>query len=171
MLGEDDEELRASMVSVLAEYGYEVHAVPDGRALMDSVTRLIRVGTPPALAIADQRMPKMSGLAVADAIRRRNLGVPLVLVTAFGDEEIAEEARHAGVPMLRKPFDIEDLMTVVEYVIDRKREALLECAGCGAVDDLRAADDGPNVFYCVECRRQLDEFDANDPRFDLGGRG
>jgi hypothetical protein len=45
------------------------------------------------------------------------------------------------------------------------------CAACGGVDELRAADDGPYVFFCAECRRQFERFDVLDPLVDVGGSG
>ncbi len=169
VLAEDDRDVRLGVRSVLELFGYRVEDVSNGLALLRAVQTFVHAGAPPALVLADQRMPVMSGLEVASEIRRRGWRVPVALMTAFGDDDLAEEARRAGILMLRKPFEVEDLITLVGYIIDRNAGHAPKCAACGATDDLHAADDGANVFFCRSCRAQNEEFDLSDPRFDVGG--
>jgi two-component system, response regulator, stage 0 sporulation protein F len=169
LLAEDDRDVRMGVRSVLELFGYRVEDVSNGLALLRAVQTFVHAGAPPALVLADQRMPVMNGLEVAAELRRRGWRIPVALMTAFGDDDLAEEARRAGILMLRKPFEVEDLITLVGYIIDRHAPALPKCAACGATDDLHAADDGANVFFCRSCRAGNEEFDPSDPRFDLGG--
>jgi CheY-like chemotaxis protein len=168
ILAEDDPDVRVSVASVLELFGYSVVPVSNGRMLLRAVQSFVHSGRPPALVLTDQRMPAMSGLEVAAEIQRRRWKVPVVIMTAFGDEDLAEQARRAGITLVRKPFEVEDLLTIVGYVVDRIEVDPLACAACAGTDDLRAIDDGANVFFCRECRSRFESFDPADPGVDIG---
>jgi DNA-binding NtrC family response regulator len=66
------------------------------------------------LIISDVRMPGRSGLDVLTALRRTDHRTPVILITAFGDAEIHAEAHRLGVlAVFNKPFDLDDLRTLV----------------------------------------------------------
>jgi CheY-like chemotaxis protein len=50
----------------------------------------------PALVLTDLNMPEMNGLELVEAIRDRHPGLPVVLMTAYGNEELAVQALHGG---------------------------------------------------------------------------
>jgi CheY-like chemotaxis protein len=59
-------------------------------------------------------MPGRGGLAILHGIRRFSWCPPFLLITAFGDPEIHEEARRLGVlRVFDKPFDLDDLRRAV----------------------------------------------------------
>jgi len=76
----------------------------------------------PDLAILDIKMPGMDGLEAARHITKDRICGVLVL-TAFSQREVIEEARDAGaLAYLVKPFQKSDLIPAIEVAIGRFRE-------------------------------------------------
>jgi two-component system NtrC family sensor kinase len=108
----DDEETLARMVAEgLTEEGHEVRTAHSGREALDLISRESF-----DVIIADVRMPGMDGARLYEELRRSrpDLASRFVLTsgdTLGGDAEAA--ARHAGVDLLRKPFDLARLRDTV----------------------------------------------------------
>ncbi len=118
VIAEDEAIIRMDLRETLEEEGYEVVA-ETGRG--DEAVELVRA-LHPDLAILDVKMPGMDGLAAADIINREKLCGVLVL-TAFSQREIIEQARDAGaLAYLVKPFQKSDLIPAIEVAIGRFRE-------------------------------------------------
>jgi DNA-binding response OmpR family regulator len=121
LLAEDDAELRRFLATTLRRDGYEVIEAKNGDELLSLIgSQILSPLDRPAidLVVSDIRMPGQSGLRVLASLRRADWGTPVVLITAFGDRETHEEARRLGaVAVFDKPFDIDDLRTVVMNVI------------------------------------------------------
>ncbi|MGZ3601943.1 MAG: ANTAR domain-containing response regulator, partial [Ktedonobacterales bacterium] len=70
----------------------------------------------------DIRMPEMDGISAAEVLTRENLA-PVVLLTAFSDEELIERARDAGVVhYVTKPWRSSDLKPAIEIALSRFQE-------------------------------------------------
>lgn len=110
-VAEDDAEMRALITAALEADGYAVVAASDGRDLLARLeTDRERVG----VIVSDVRMPGYSGLDLLAIVRCASWAVPVILITAFGDEETHAEARELGaVTVLDKPFDLDDLRAAV----------------------------------------------------------
>ena len=86
LLAEDESIIRMGLIRILEDAGHRVVAAPDGR----TAVRLARQ-TGPDLAILDIKMPGLDGLQVAREIFSRR-PLPIVLLTAYGDRELVEQA-------------------------------------------------------------------------------
>ena len=76
----------------------------------------------PDLAILDVKMPGMDGLEAAGIISREKL-CGVLMLTAFSQREVIEQARDAGaLAFLVKPFQRSDLVPAIEVAIGRFRE-------------------------------------------------
>lgn len=64
------------------------------------------------LVIADVRMPGMTGLDLLRDVKRRHPGIPVILMTAYGDPTLGALAPDAD-GFLRKPFGIDELWATV----------------------------------------------------------
>jgi response regulator RpfG family c-di-GMP phosphodiesterase len=76
------------------------------------------------LIVSDIRMPGVTGLEVLEGIHEAEWFVPMILITAFGNEEVHRQAEELGAAgMFDKPFDINDLITRIRQVLvlDPKR--------------------------------------------------
>jgi len=117
ILAEDDREMRTMLAESLRRDGYQVIEAADGRAL-DALIRSSFYATPQGepvdLIVTDVRMPGCSGLSVLEAVREARWAIPVILITAYGDEATHEAARRLGVTAIfDKPFDVDDLRTAV----------------------------------------------------------
>ena len=73
----------------------------------------------PDLIVADMRMPEMTGLELAQLVHREGLGIPVILVTAEGSEELAKLALRSGVAdYIIKPFTEDELLGAVRRTLD-----------------------------------------------------
>ncbi len=78
-----------------------------------------------ALVITDVRMPGMGGIEVTKRIGERAPLCPVVVITAYGDVEIAVEAMKAGAyDFMQKPFSREQLQLVVNRALEHRRLTL-----------------------------------------------
>lgn len=118
VIAEDEAIIRLDLRETLEEEGYEVIGEAGrGDVALDLIREL-----KPDLAILDVKMPGMDGLEVARMIGDEKICGVLVL-TAFSQREIIEEARDAGaLAYLVKPFQKSDLIPAIEVAIGRFRE-------------------------------------------------
>ncbi len=116
LLAEDDVALREMLAMVLSESGYQVASVSDGSELR----RLLRE-PPPAggfdLIVTDVNMPGGSGLDVIELLRRNGDTTPVIVVTAFPQDDIRKRAKDLGLRLLAKPFELETLRAAVDWAI------------------------------------------------------
>ena len=118
VIAEDEAIIRLDLRETLEEEGYEVVG-ETGRG--DRAVELVRE-LKPDLAILDIKMPHMDGLEAARLIgEERICGV--LMLTAFSQREVVEEARDAGaLAYLVKPYQKSDLIPAMEVAIGRFRE-------------------------------------------------
>jgi len=118
VIAEDEAIIRLDLKETLEEEGYVVVG-ETGRG--DKAVDLVREHRPD-LAILDIKMPGMDGLEAARHITKDRICGVLVL-TAFSQREIIEEARDAGaLAYLVKPFQKSDLIPAIEVALGRFRE-------------------------------------------------
>lgn len=116
LVADDDDEMRALLAQTLRDDGYEVVESDNGaRALL--ALSLDRNGEGPRgvdLVVTDLRMPGATGLEILVGLRALDWPVPVVLITAFLDEEVEAAARRLGVAaVLSKPFSLTELREAV----------------------------------------------------------
>lgn len=120
----DDEPLiRAAMLAVLSELGYEARGFGSAEELYVS---LVDGQGLPDLLVLDQMLPDEDGAAIARSLRERPQyrDIPILFVTAISDEE-AERLEFVA-PVVRKPFDFRDFVTAVESRLPAATEEVRE---------------------------------------------
>ena len=118
IIAEDEAIVRLDIKEILLSAGYEVVG-ETGRG--DEAVSLA-AETTPDLAILDVKMPGMSGIQAAREMTR-DAKVAVMVLTAFSQRELIEEARDAGVAAyLVKPFRREELLNAVDTVLASCRE-------------------------------------------------
>ncbi len=76
----------------------------------------------PDLVVLDVKMPRLDGIAAAEAIASERIA-PVVILTAFSQRELIERARDAGaMAYLVKPFTKNDLVPAIEMALSRFAE-------------------------------------------------
>lgn len=120
LLAEDDADMREALAAQLSADGYSVKQVSDGSMLKRYLDRALagKSSEPtPDLVISDIQMPGQDGLQVLEWLRGRDWTIPIILVTAFGDDETHGEAERLGVTaILDKPFEIDQLRATIEQL-------------------------------------------------------
>ena len=98
---EDDESCRLAMQRLLKSAGFSVQSFSCAEEFLDS-GRQQETGC----LIADIRMPGMSGLDLQAKLNADHCAIPIIFVTAHGDEKMRLQAMRGGaVKFLAKPFD------------------------------------------------------------------
>ncbi len=118
VIAEDEAIVRLDLKETLEEEGYDVVG-ETGRG--DEAVELVRQHRPD-LVILDIKMPGMDGLSAAREIRGQRQCAILIL-TAFSQRNLVEEARDAGaLAYLVKPFQRSELVPAIEVAMGRFNE-------------------------------------------------
>ena len=118
VIAEDEAIVRLDLKEILVTAGYEVVG-ETGRG--DEAVTLVEEHQPD-LAILDIKMPGMDGLRAAREITSRHQ-VAVLLLTAFSQRDLIEEARDSGVSAyLVKPFQPRELLPAVAEVLSKARQ-------------------------------------------------
>ena len=105
---DDDDDIREFLADSLASLGHRAETMARAEAALEALEN-----GPPDLMLIDFAMPGMNGAELARAVRARFPDLPIVFVTGFAETEQMEGACGADVPVLRKPFGIDELAAVV----------------------------------------------------------
>jgi DNA-binding response OmpR family regulator len=125
LVAEDDKEMRQMLVQALRKDGYEVSECSNGFHMLGKLgNRLLEPEVLKCeakeydLIISDIRMPGVTGLSVLEGMRLFEGFPPMILITAFGDEETHAKAREFGAAaVFDKPFELEDLLAKVHEIL------------------------------------------------------
>ena len=154
---DDDRTVSDVVCRYLEHAGYEVDHAGDGAAALAAVAR-----RPPQLVVLDLMLPKIDGLQVCRRLRARPEGVPIIMLTALGDEADRVLGLQLGADdYLTKPFSPRELVLRVGSVLRRATAA----PASGAVEVLSDGDlviePGPRVARLrgTELTLTLREFD------------
>jgi CheY-like chemotaxis protein len=116
LLAEDDQALREVLRSILESLDLEVHEASDGFELLDLLTRERGFD----LVVSDVRMPSMSGLQVAVALRNAGCDTPFIVLSAFGNPELRRSvARLGNALFLDKPVEPAALAAAANAALGR----------------------------------------------------
>lgn len=112
---EDDGAIRRGLCDALKYSGYETHEAADGKAGLDAALTL-----EVDLVLLDILMPKMDGLTVLREIRNAQPGLPVIVLTAKGEEQDRVKGLKDGADdYVVKPFSATELLARVAAVLRR----------------------------------------------------
>ncbi len=134
LLVDDEESVQKLLTYPLEREGYTVVQARDGEEALERYRE-----TPVDLVILDLMLPRLDGLAVCRRLREERSAVPIIMLTARGDEGDKVLGLELGADdYITKPFSIREFMSRVRALL---RRAQLSPAGARAevieVDDLR----------------------------------
>jgi FixJ family two-component response regulator len=111
---DDDELMRDALRGLLKAVGLPAQEFASAEEFLDSGQR-----HQTACLIADIRMPGISGLELQAKLNADRCRIPIIFITAHGDEKMRMQAMRAGaVEFLAKPFDDEALLESVRAALN-----------------------------------------------------
>ncbi|MGH9089264.1 MAG: ANTAR domain-containing response regulator [Acidimicrobiales bacterium] len=156
VIAEDEAIIRLDLKEILVSAGYQVVGET---ARGDEAVALVEEHQPD-LAILDLKMPGMDGIRAAREIAN-NRRVAVMVLTAFSQRDLIEDARDAGVAAyLVKPFRREELLPAVADVLTRCRQDWAideELATLGPAADGDGHDGADLAEDKIATRRLVDE--------------
>jgi two-component system response regulator FixJ len=128
---DDDADIRDSMRMLLEVAGFKVRSFTSAKHfLADDYPKH-------GCLIADIRMPDMSGLELQEEVTRRNIDLPVIVITGHGDVPLAVQAMKAGaIDFLEKPFSEDMILTSVRRAMEIGSRARGRAAESRAAKDL-----------------------------------
>ena len=112
---DDDESVQSALQDLIESDGLSTLCFGSAEQFLDSEAR-----NEAACLIADIRMPGMTGLELQAKLKAEQCRIPVLFITAHGDEEMRILAmREGAVEFLSKPFDDAVLLAIVHAALDR----------------------------------------------------
>jgi DNA-binding response OmpR family regulator len=113
---EDDPTLSRGLSDNFREQGYDVRTAADGESGLVAV-----LTEPPDLVLLDIMLPKLNGYEICRRVRARQLTVPIIMLTAKGQEsEIVRGLELGADDYVTKPFSIRELLARVKALLRRR---------------------------------------------------
>jgi DNA-binding response OmpR family regulator len=120
LLVEDEPQMRLGLKDNLEFEGYEVDFAEDGQAGLQKI-----LGQPYDLVILDVMLPKMSGFDVCKKVREKGVNIPILMLTAKGEEIDKVLGLELGADdYVTKPFSLRELLARVKAMLRRKSDSL-----------------------------------------------
>ena len=119
VVAEDESLIRMDIVETLRDKGFDVVGeAGDGNKAVELAFAL-----KPDLMVMDIKMPDLDGLSAAEKIAE--LKIPVVLLTAFSQQELVTRAAKVGaMAFLVKPFSPQDLLPAIEIALSRHAQLI-----------------------------------------------
>jgi len=116
LLVEDNNDVRGAVSDALTHYGYRVVETVNGS---DALEAFERIGHTVDVVLTDVIMPEVGGREVAQAVRKRNPGLPIVFMTGhpmdLNENDIMEDHITA---IVHKPFKPKDITEKIRSLLD-----------------------------------------------------
>lgn len=134
LIVEDDPAIAKGLAHNLRFEGFSVYTAADGERGLE-----LALGKAPDLVLLDLMLPKQNGLEVLRELRRLGSDIPVIVLTAKGEEHDKVRGLELGADdYVTKPFSLKELLARVHAVLRRKRkfEKAVErvCFGEAVVD-------------------------------------
>jgi FixJ family two-component response regulator len=111
---DDDDLMRSALQGMMKAVGWPAQAFASAEEFLKSGQQ-----NQIACLVTDIRMPGMSGLDLQAKLNAESCRIPIIFITAHGDEKMRMQALRAGaVEFLAKPFDEEALLESVRAALE-----------------------------------------------------
>jgi two-component system response regulator HydG len=114
---DDESSILESLRILLRNEGFTPHVAQGGRQGLEQIESLL-----PDIVLTDVRMPNVDGIEVLSAVRRRDPGIPVILMTAQATLQSAVQAVNEGAfYYIQKPFRNDDLVAILRRAAEHRR--------------------------------------------------
>jgi two-component system, NtrC family, response regulator AtoC len=113
---DDEENIRLVLRTLLRKHGYEVEVAEGGEEALALVETF-----GPDVILTDVRMPKMGGLDLLATLKAKNQTATVIVMSAYGSNDLALEAMKAGAyDYVSKPFKPDEIVLVLRKAEERE---------------------------------------------------
>lgn len=110
LIVDDQNGVRRLLYEAFSDEGYKVRMASSGMEAIKVVSQDM-----PDMVLLDIKMPVMSGLETLTELRKMSRELPVMMMTAYGDLEVVEQAKKLGVKhYIIKPFDLNEVKMMVK---------------------------------------------------------
>jgi two-component system response regulator FixJ len=114
---DDDPDARQSLEFLIRSVGLNIRSYASATDFLNSPD----IGAAGCLVL-DLRMPGMSGLELQDKLNEMNVGIPIILLTAYAEVPIAVKAMKAGaIDVIQKPYSQQVLLDRIQQALAKDR--------------------------------------------------
>jgi len=113
LLVDDDYEFCKAMKKMLEKSGYVVTLAADGQEALDILSKDVF-----NLIFSDLRMPRLNGIELMEAIKRKKVRTPIVFITAYGEVESYMDLMNMGAfDYISKPVKGREILDIARKVL------------------------------------------------------
>jgi len=113
---DDEASARSGLERLLVQEGFAVKTAADG-----AIALRVAAEFAPDVVVTDLKMPEMDGMELLKRLREQDLGLPVIVATAFGDLSSAVNAMRAGADdYLTKPIEFDALLLAIERTTEHR---------------------------------------------------
>src|SRR5262245_32839822 len=117
---DDQQAVREALAEMLRLFGYNVETFPSADAFLPMIS-----ASRPGCIVADVRMPGVDGIELVRELARRQVSMPVVLISGHADVPMAVAAIKAGAEdFIEKPVDDTQLLAAINRCFARLLQAL-----------------------------------------------
>jgi FixJ family two-component response regulator len=114
---DDDESIRRTTKLLIESFGYRAAVFESAEVLLRS-----RQLHDTSCLIVDVQMPGISGLELQSQLAAKGCSIPIIFITAYGNETSRQQAMQAGaVAFLDKPFSDEQLLKNIRSALEQRK--------------------------------------------------
>ncbi len=122
LIVDDDPYVLKSIAKLLEEHGYTVYSCQNAGDAIKMVEKVLF-----DLVLTDIRMPKVTGIELLKNIHTYNQEIPVILMTAFAELDVAVDAIKCGAfDFIMKPYKPDNLLNAVDKAVKYRRFAEME---------------------------------------------
>jgi two-component system response regulator AtoC len=111
LIADDESSIRTLLREFLEREGFVVSEAQTGGEVLKHISN----GSKVDLVLMDLRMPELGGMDILQRIDEQGLGVPVIMMTAYGTSNVAIKAIQLGAhDYITKPFELEDVRVSIE---------------------------------------------------------
>ena len=119
---DDDKSIRWVLEKALSKDDVQITCFSDPRQVLEKIKQ-----ETPDVIISDVRMPGIDGISLLEQVKEKAPDIPVIIMTAYSDLDRAVSAfREGAFEYLSKPFDVDEVVSLVERAIHEKNKAMVK---------------------------------------------
>ena len=126
LIAEDEKYMRLTLELIVERLGHVPLCAADGKEALEMLIKCRMDNTPVNLLLCDILMPGMSGTELIETMHKRNIAVPVLVITGYGDKELVVQLMRMGCrDFIDKPFAPDEIEKRIALLINdiNSREA------------------------------------------------